>query len=130
MTVRMAIDQARVQRLFTETKHDAAERAARRTQDQVKRNIREQDRIRTGEMLNSIVVREKGPADFEVRSDLFYTIYQEKGIGPVTPVRAKALVFKPKGSGAFVFAQRTKGFEGGKFFENASRRIRLRHFLP
>lgn len=116
--------------MFTDTRDDAARRAAAKTRDEVKRNIVSQGRVDSGRMLGSIEEQRLGAGEYVVKSDLEYTIYQEKGIGPVVPRSASVLVFKPKGSGAFVFAQRTKGFEGGKFFERASKRIRLRHFLP
>lgn len=130
MAARIQIDYRRVERLFTETRHEAAERAARFARSEVRRNILLQDRVRSGEMLESVKVVKRGPTDFRVESDTGHTMFQEKGIGPVVPVKAKALRFMPKGSGTFVFAARTKGFEGGRFFERASRSIRLRHFLP
>lgn len=81
-------------------------------------------------MKRSVHTKKQANGWYKVYSDLHYTIYQEKGIGPVTPVRAKALRFKPKGSGQFVFAQRTKGFPGGHFFRNAMRSLSLQDFLP
>lgn len=87
-------------------------------------------RTNTGAMQRSVKIKKQADAWYKVYSDLHYTIYQEKGIGPVTPTRAKALRFKPKGSGSFVFAMRTRGFDGGHFFRRALRSLRLPDFLP
>lgn len=48
-----------------------------------------------------------------------YTPYVHEGRGPVYPKRAKALRFKPKGSSAFVFAKKVKGYKGNPFLTDA-----------
>lgn len=127
---RIRIDALKVARLMDVSAAGAAQRAARTTQKRVRANITASDRVRTGEMRRTIRTRKRAHAKYDVFSEKFYAIYQERGIGPVVPIRAKALRFKPKGSNTFVFAQRTRGFEGARFFSKAIDALRLRDFLP
>lgn len=129
MRVRVEIDQATLRRVANKTADRAASRAASVSQMRVKEGIALTDRIRTGKMLNSIEVREVGPARFQVRSDEPYSGYQEFGRGAVRPIRAKALRFKPKGSNSFVFAKYVKPDPGGHFFQRALARLSRRDFV-
>lgn len=111
-----------------------ARRAAERTRERVRSNIRASGRVNTGAMLNSIEAREVrnsgGVSTWEVTSRLHYTIFQEKGIGPVVPRVAKVLRFKPAGSSVYIFRPRTSGFKGAHFFRKAREALTLRDFLP
>lgn len=128
MGVRMDVDSRKLARIMDREQRGAAQRGARQTQKRVRRNM--VPRTDTGAMSRSVKIKKQASGWYKIYSDLHYTIYQEKGIGPVTPVKAKALRFKPKGSGKFVFAQRTRGFSGGHFFRNAMRALSIRDFLP
>lgn len=128
MGVRMDVDSRKLARIMDRHQRGAGQRAARATQKRVRANMA--PRTNTGAMQRSVKIKKQADAWYKVYSDLFYTYYQEKGIGPVHPVRAKALRFKPKGSGSFVFAMRTRGFQGGHFFRRAMRSLSIRDFLP
>ena len=104
-------------------------RAAQTTQRRARANLARSGRINTGALTQSIDIRVTGPMRYSIGSDLPYAIYQEKGIGPVYPVRAKALRFKPKGSNVFVFAQRTRGFEGAHYMRKAYRSLTVADFM-
>lgn len=119
----------RLGNIIDKHRREAVERASAITEKRVKANIISSGRVDTGKMHETIHQQEQTPYQRAVTSNLHYTIYQEKGIGPVRPVKAKALRFKPKGSGTFVFAMRTKGFPGAHFFQKAFESIRLQDFL-
>lgn len=127
--MKINIDMGRLERRFRREEVESARRAADATEKRVKDNIISSGRVDTGRMHDTIHQEQAGPTHIKVVSGAPYTIYQEKGIGPVRPTKAKALRFKPKGSGTFVFAMRTKGFPGAHFFGKAFRAIRLQDFL-
>lgn len=112
---------------------EASRKAARATARRVQNEIRSQGRVNSGKMVSSVTVQ--GPRNgrdkttFSVGSDLFYFWIQNDGTGPIYPVRAKFLRFKPKGSSTFVFAKRTRGVPAGRFMEKASRGIRISDFF-
>lgn len=123
------LDPDKLGRMIDDERERAVERASEITEQRVKDNIISSGRVDTGKMHDTIHTAPTSRFSANVLSQLHYTIYQEKGIGPVTPVKAKALRFKPKGSGSFVFAMRTKGFEGAFFFKRAFDSILLQDFL-
>lgn len=127
--MKVNIDMSKLERRFRRDEEEAVRRAADVTEKRVKDNIISSGRVDTGRMHDTIHQERLGPKRIKIASEAPYTIYQEKGIGPVTPTKAKALRFKPKGSGTFVFAMRTKGFPGAHFFGKAFRAIRLQDFL-
>ena len=128
MRARFNIDERASRRHVERHADRTASRAAAVTQMRVKEGIAATDRIRTGSMLNSVHIREVGPAHFEVRSDEFYAYWQEHGRGPVRPIRAKALRFQPKGLNAFVFAKYVRADPGGHFYRRALARLSRRDF--
>lgn len=133
--VTVNIDRAKVRMHVGRLTEASARRASEAVQRRARNNIRRAGRINTGAMLNSIEVTRLGTSTllepkFRIGSDLQYARYQEHGIGPVYPVRAKVLRFKPKGSNTFVFARRTRGFEGAHFMRDAYRAITKQDFLP
>lgn len=131
--MRIRIDKRQVELLLSDVTDASAGRAARRVQQRVTRNITASGRVRTGAMRDSIRSRRVShtPAQttYDVYSDLPYTMFQEEGIRPVYPVRAKVLRFKPKGSNTFIFRPRTKGFKGAHFFRQARAAVTLDDFL-
>ena len=133
VSVTVRLDRSRVSSLVAETSSASAKRAAEKTKGRVQSNIRAAGRVDTGRMLNSIKVTAgttNGPiSDYYVSSDEEYTRYQEDGIGPQRARPGGFLVFKPKGSGTFVFAKQTKGFKGAHFFRDAYAKLTLADFL-
>lgn len=113
----------------------AVRNAAERTKLRVQANIARKGRINTGKMHDTIKVQKLKSSRpmrprFIVVSHLKYTKYQEHGVKPFGPKRAKMLRFKPKGSSTFVFAKRVRGFPPGNFFKDAHKQIRIQDFQP
>lgn len=133
VTFRYHINNPALQRLKITAAGEASQWAARKTRNRVRHEIRKAGRIDTGKMHNSITVSEArrsgNRVTHNVGSALPYTIYQNEGIGPVYPVRAKVLRFKPKGSSQYVFARRTKGFKGAKFYQKALAHLRAQDYV-
>lgn len=124
------IDRAKTKRMLNETAGAAVRRAAQKTAGRARNNIVRSNRWRTGRMHDSVQSVRIAPQTYRVFSNVPYAHFQEYGIGPVYPKRAKALRFKPKGSNVYVFAQRTRGFEGAYFLTKAYRAIKVEDFLP
>lgn len=131
---RVRIDRTAAIKLGMDCADEAALRAAQMTQLRVRNNIRASGRVRTGALVKSIKIwpttKAKMGASYSVGSSLHYAMFQEKGVGPFGPVKAKFLRFIPKGGTTFVFAKRVKGFPGAHFFEKALQQLNLRDFLP
>lgn len=113
----------------------AARAAAERTKLRVQANIAMKGRINTGRMHDTIQVRKLRSSRpmkprFVIVSPEPYTKYQEWGVKPFGPKRAKVLRFKPKFSNSFVFARRVRGFPPGRFFRDALNQITVRDFRP
>jgi len=113
----------------------SARNAAERTKLRVQSNIARKGRIHTGKMHDSIRVtklkssRPMRPR-FTVASHLKYTKFQEAGVRPFGPKRAKFLRFQPKFSNTFVFAKRVRGFPPGNFFRDALKQLQRKDFHP
>lgn len=102
----------------------ATQRAAGRTRDRARANIKKMHREDTGKMKQSANYFRKrvsrGEIVYEVRLQTYYSRWQEEGVkGPIYPRNAKALRFKPKGKNFFVFAKKVNGFKGGHFLKDA-----------
>ncbi len=54
-----------------------------------------------------------------IGTGVFYMRIQHQGTGPIYPKKAKALRFKPKGAGYFVFAKKTRGVPATPFLVKA-----------
>lgn len=106
----------------------AAGRAAETTQRRVREGIVATDRIGSGKMLDGVAVTRQGPGLYRVSSSESYARFQEFGRGPVRPIRAKALRFKPKGSSSYVFATYVRPDPGGHFYERALAALSVRDF--
>lgn len=128
--VRVDINDLKAKAVIHKHGHAAVRRAANTTQRRARQNLIRSGRVNTGDLVRSIKVTQTGIQRYNVGSDLRYAGFQERGIGPVVPVRAKALRFKPKGSNVFVFAQRTRGFEGARYMAKAYLSLRAHDFLP
>lgn len=108
--------------------YKASRKGAQTARQRVRENITASGRIDTRRMWKSIAIKGTGKSWWKVYTTVPYAKYQEHGIGPVRPVRAKALRFTPKGSNAVVFAQRTRGFPGAHFFKKATASLTARDF--
>lgn len=130
---RFKLDQGAWNDVKSRARMEASRKAARATARRVQNEIRALGRVNSGKMVSSVTVQ--GPRQggetttFTVGSDLFYFWIQNDGTGPIYPVRAKFLRFKPKGSATFVFAKRTRGVPAGRFMEKASRGVRISDFF-
>lgn len=124
------IDKAKLKKIADDAKDATAHRAAEKVQQQVVRNIVAAGRVRTGHLRDSISIRKMYGGVYDVYTDVPYADFQEQGIGPVHAGHGKVLRFQPKGSSAFIFRPRTRGFPGAHFFHDAYRRITQRDFLP
>lgn len=118
--------------LKNQTAREASIRGGESLKRRVQQQIRASGRVRTGDMIRSIQAEQPRSSNYRttvrVGSSLDYTDFQNRGIGPVRPVRAKRLVFKPKGSSQFVFARQTRGFAGARFYEKALAQMRASDF--
>lgn len=128
--VRVQIDRARVNQLFTEARNEASRNGAMSASRKVKENITRKDRIDTGAMRNRVGARKGREGWWMVQGGAPYTSYQEFGTRAHGPVRAKYLRFQPKGKNYFVFAKWVRGVKPGNFFRDAMRSLRVSDFLP
>ena len=128
------LNRSEIARLKRRVTHTGAKAAATIARDRARQNIARKGRVNTGAMMRKVNVREVLRSDdksiFEVIAEAEYSGYQEEGIGPVYPVRAKFLRFKPKGKSTFVFAKKTRGFKGAHFMRDAMRAVKLSDFMP
>ena len=131
-SVRYSIDSRKINKISKEINYKSAEKAANIVVMNARDNLVKAGRYRTGALLLSLkaktVLRANGRVAFLVGSDMPYAVFQEKGVGPFGPKRAKVLRFKPKGSGAYVFARYVKGFKGAFYFKKALAKVNIRDF--
>lgn len=132
--VRIKFDHDTIRKSAIRTSDESALRAARIARARARAAARRKGRIDTGEMIRSIGYQRRGEPSlqttYEVGSPLKYLDWQEDGTKPIVPVRAKVLRFKPKGSGVFIFAMRTRGVPAGHFMKEARNAITQADFLP
>jgi len=85
-------------------------------------------------MIASIGNQRRGPAGlittYEVGSPLKIVDWQEDGVGPIFPRKAKALRFQPRGKSFYVFCMSTKGIPAHHFMRSAYNALSVRDFLP
>lgn len=111
----------------------AALKASKRTQGRIQRNIRAKGRVKSGRMVNSVTIERvfgKHPLNptFEIGARTRYAAYQEKGTRPHGPVKARRMVFVPKGAREAVFAKWVRGIKGAHFVRDAVRLIKPSDF--
>jgi hypothetical protein len=103
--------------------------------DMLRRGVRVQAKARrfvgvdTGRLRSSITVSLVAAGTkiaVRVGTNVQYALWHHEGTGiygprhqPIRPVRAKVLVFKPKGSSVTVFARQVRGQPGTKFLTRA-----------
>lgn len=127
--MRWAVNESLIAAEYAKLAAGAAERAAFVAQKRIRWNIAAKDRIRTTAMFGQITVKPFKPNWYRVESPQFYSMYQEYGVKPFGPKRARFLRFKPKGSNKFVYAKRVKGFPPGHFFRDTLRSMKVSDFL-
>jgi hypothetical protein len=134
--VKVTLDPAAVERVVGGHSREAVRRAANRTNTRARDAITAAGRVGTGEMRDKMTSEESPRSTpmrpvYRVYSAVRWAGWQEWGVqGPIYPVRAKALRFKPKGSASFVFAKFVRGFPGAHFMRSAYNQLTQRDFLP
>lgn len=132
--VQLKLDHATIRQSATKTSWQSAQRAATISRDRARAAARRKDLINTGKGIQSITFERIGPpgliTTYHVRPTAWYMRIQEVGTGPIYPVRAQFLRFKPKGKNYFVFARRTRGVPAGRFMREARNAITQADFLP
>jgi hypothetical protein len=120
---RHQLDRAAVQRLLTNPRGGVSRdfyRRAKRVEAIAKREVG----VDSTHLRNSIrtqPLRGRYAPGYEVGSDLNYAMHHLRGHKEIRPVKRKALRFKPRGSGRFVFAMKVKAVEGNPFLQKALR---------
>lgn len=112
----------------------AVAKAAQRIRNQAVLIISKEGRVNTGKLRQSIHAQKISATAtevvWEIASRLPYSGYQHEGVqGPIYPRRAKALRFKPKGSGVYIFAKSVKGFEGIYYLKKPLEALTVRDFM-
>ena len=131
--VKITIDEAAVVRVVGGAAAEAAARAAQVTMRRAQQNIRALGRVQTGQMVGTMSAWPEGgdglrPA-FRVGSAAEHTAYQEFGTRGSVARPGKFLVFKPKGSSAFVFAKKTRPVRPGRFMQNALEALQVSDYI-
>lgn len=113
----------------------AVAKAAGRTRDRAKQNVRAAGRIDKGALwqgINSQQIRQTATSvTHRVSTNVGkYAEYQEEGTGPgrIYPKRAKYLRFKPKGSKVFIFAKSVAPVKGAHFMRKALQQLKVSDF--
>lgn len=134
--VTIRLDPAAVERVVGGAAREGVRRAANRTNTRAREGITSAGRVNTGQMrdrMTSVEASWSKPLSpvYLVYTDVYYAGWQERGVqGPIYPVRAKALRFKPKGSSVYVFAAWVRGFEGAFFMKRAYEQLTQKDYLP
>jgi len=127
-------DHSRLNAFLVRATSRVAGRYAWRVASQAKTNLIVADRIRTGNLLRSIKAEkingDKVSSEWTVGTDVFYSKWQEEGRGPVFPIRAKVLRFKPKGSNVYIFRPYAGPAEGAHYLENAVKIVNITDVWP
>lgn len=136
--VNVKLDPHAVEKLLTNVKSASVYRAARVTASRMQDNIKAAGRVDTGRMLRSVKATRPEDRGRGVTASTVgitgkaakYAGFQEYGTRDHGPVKAQFLVFKPKGSGTFVFAKHVRGVKAAHFARDAYRKLTLNDFLP
>lgn len=130
--VRVEIEQTLVERQVGPILEKATLKAALISVKRVQANIRKKRRVDTGGMIRGIKQRptrnQKLRPAREVYSTSKHFRFQNEGTRGSVARPGKWLVFKPKGSGTFVFAKKTRPIKPGYFMRDAAKAIRPSDF--
>lgn len=131
-SVKIVIDESRITELaYVGFINRAAEAAAKVVRDYARANLIMHKAVDTGKLLESITIQDRTRgqfANYRVGPTVDYAEYVEEGRGPVYPVKAKALRFKPKGSSKYVFAKKVGPAKGIHFMRGAVNRLNTGSF--
>lgn len=135
VSVKVVLNPALLNPFLVDVTNASARRAAGRVKVRAGLNVMAAGRVRTGALAAGFTMRkvdsiQPHTTTYQVSSTIPYAGFQEEGIGPQQAAPGKVFRFKPKGSGIFVFARRTRGFKGGHFLRNAYRVLTTGDFLP
>lgn len=133
MAAGIVVDQAALDRLLKSPNGPAARRMlqlGRKVEGLAKREVN----VDTGQLRSSISTQLMffgNRITVRVGSNVFYAWYIHDGTGiygprhqPIKPVRAKLLVFRPRGGGKVVFARQVRGVKSNPFLLKALRAVR------
>lgn len=132
--VKVSIDRAALNSFLGTTLHRAVQAAAVRSTARARSYITAAGRVEFGRLRDSVTWRPKTltnrRVEYEVGSWLHYAGYQERGIGPVYPVRAKVLRWRLKGTNVYIFRPRSSGFRGAFYMRDTLRALNPGDFIP
>ena len=129
----LTIDSRAVGALLADVSNAASQRAAYRVRDRAKANLTSASRVNTGKLRDSIkatrTMQTPTVSTWSVGTDLFYAGWQEYGRGPVRPIRAKVLRFRPRGSSVFIFRPYVGPAEGVHYLRRAYQATTIQDFI-
>ena len=129
----LTIDSRAVGALLSDVTNAASQRAAYRVRDRAKQNLTAAGRVNTGKLRDSIkatrTMQTPTVSTWSVGTDLFYAGWQEYGRGPVRPVKAKVLRWRPKGSSTFIFRPYAGPAAGAHYLRDAYRTTTVQDFI-
>jgi hypothetical protein len=128
-TVRLALDYSKINSLVTDTTGLSCARAAKKASQRAKANA-PKDKLKLTKSIAARKVRGGLVTMYQVGAYTFYAGWQERGTGPIYPVRAKFLRFTPKGSNRVVFAKRTRGVPASRYMKRAIDSVTLADYMP
>lgn len=131
--VRVVLDRSLVNAMLREYTVAAAKKGAARCRERVRAGITAAGRVDTGAMRSNISIRplkSSGTVEsYSVSVNVPYASFQNDGTRAHGPVRARFLVFKPKGSNRMVFARHVRGVSAARFMEKALAGMTLEDFV-
>ena len=130
---RIVLDRGMINLMLREYTDASAKKGAAACREKVRSGITSAGRVDTGRMRSNISIRPLKSTGtvtaYSVSVNTPYASYQNDGTAAHGPVRARLLVFKPKGSNTFVFAKQVRGVTAARFMEKASAAMRLDDYL-
>lgn len=126
------INKAKANAAVTAMSQAAVMRGANRYRERVRREILQEGRVNTGEMMQRIDVRplppRPGVAQAVVSPRTKHFVYQDRGTRGAQARKGGALVFRPKGSAVLVFAKNVRGVTAGRFLAKARAKMKAQDF--
>jgi hypothetical protein len=121
MTITHRINHAAVNHLLRSPTGPVARDMLRRGRnvERVAKRLVGVDSGRLRASINTELVQRAGAPAAKVGSRVRYSRVHHEGHGVIVPRRAKALRFRPKGSGRWVFAMRVRAVAGTKYLTRA-----------
>lgn len=130
---RIVLDSGLINGMLREYTDASAKKGAASCRERVRSAITSAGRVDTGSMRSNISIRPLKSTGtvtaYSVSVNVPYASFQNDGTAAHGPVRARYLVFKPKGSNSFVFAKRVRGVTAARFMERALAGMTLDDYL-